>query len=294
MAEWAEASRSDSADRLGHGGQVPAQHRRRGLRRLHPSVHCAPASGVHACRQQGRRHQIRSTRSPACRSTSSTSRSRTGSGWASTTSRHSTSRRSRRSTTTWTSPSRKLHRRFLKATSPTSGVSFDFNRRAKILADANRLHAVVKHFSTLDLHPGASLGEYGHGRRLRGRHVPSLQQEGQGRRQLLHPARDAIKLMVDVLIRERRRHSWPARSAARSIYDPTAGSGGMLLIAQDALRRMNEKIDVTLFGRGSSCRPAFALGKADLLIQGGRPRRDQAGQYPCRRPLRGADLRLRL
>ena len=33
-------------------------------------------------------------------------------------------------------------------------VSFDFNRRAKVLADANRLHAVVKHFSTLDLAPG--------------------------------------------------------------------------------------------------------------------------------------------
>src|SRR3546814_19977320 len=32
-------------------------------------------------------------------------------------------------------------------------VAFDFARRAKILADANRLHAVVKHFSTLDLSP---------------------------------------------------------------------------------------------------------------------------------------------
>ena len=33
-------------------------------------------------------------------------------------------------------------------------VSFDFNRRAKVLADANRLHAVVKHFSGLVLAPG--------------------------------------------------------------------------------------------------------------------------------------------
>jgi type I restriction enzyme M protein len=30
-------------------------------------------------------------------------------------------------------------------------VAFDFARRASILAEANRLHAVVKHFSTIDL-----------------------------------------------------------------------------------------------------------------------------------------------
>src|SRR3954467_2392532 len=32
-------------------------------------------------------------------------------------------------------------------------VSFDFNRRGEVLGDANRLHAGVKHFSTLDLSP---------------------------------------------------------------------------------------------------------------------------------------------
>ena len=44
----------------------------------------------------------------------------------------------------------------------------------------------------------------------------------------------------------------------------------MLLVAQDALRRMNEKIDVTLYGQ-ELMPSAFGLGKADLLIQGGRP-----------------------
>src|SRR5699024_9760383 len=41
-------------------------------------------------------------------------------------------------------------------------------------------------------------------------------------------------------------------------------------IAQEALKRMNEKIDVTLYGQ-ELMPSAFALGKADLLIQGGRP-----------------------
>jgi type I restriction enzyme M protein len=81
--------------------------------------------------------------------------------------------------------------------------------------------------------------------------------------------RDAIKLMVDVLIANDD-DTLAGESAARSIYDPTAGSGGMLLVAQDALKRMNEQIDVTLYGQELMA-PAFALGKADLLIQGGRP-----------------------
>src|SRR3546814_18351616 len=44
----------------------------------------------------------------------------------------------------------------------------------------------------------------------------------------------------------------------------------MLLVAQDALRGMNEKIDITLYGQ-ELMPAAFGLGKADLLIQGGRP-----------------------
>lgn len=50
----------NGAGRLGHGGQVSSQHRRRGgLRRLHPAVHRPPAFGVHAHRHQKERHQVR-------------------------------------------------------------------------------------------------------------------------------------------------------------------------------------------------------------------------------------------
>lgn len=50
----------------------------------------------------------------------------------------------------------------------------------------------------------------------------------------------------------------------------TAGSGGMLLLAKRTLEAMNEGVQVTLFGQ-ELMPSAFALGKADLLIQGGRP-----------------------
>lgn len=146
-------------------------------------------------------------------------------------------------------------------------VSFDFNRRAKVLADANRLHAVVKHFSTLDLSPG-SVSDTSMGDVFEDVMYRAFNKKGKAAGNFYTP-RDAIRLMVDVLIANDD-ETIAADHAARSVYDPTAGSGGMLLIAQQALKRTNDKVDVTLYGQ-ELMPSAFALGKADLLIQGGRP-----------------------
>ncbi|MEE2034365.1 type I restriction-modification system subunit M [Rhodococcus chondri] len=146
-------------------------------------------------------------------------------------------------------------------------VAFDFARRAKMLADANRLHAVVKHFSKLDLSP-SELANTAMGDVFEDVMYRAFNKKGKAAGAFYTP-RDAIKLMVDILITNDD-DTLAGESALRSIYDPTAGSGGMLLVAQDALRRMNEKIDVTLYGQ-ELMPAAFGLGKADLLIQGGRP-----------------------
>lgn len=145
--------------------------------------------------------------------------------------------------------------------------SFEFNRRAKVLADANRLHAVVKHFSTLDLSPG-SLSNTGMGDVFEDVMYRAFNKKGKAAGNFYTP-RDAIRLMVDVLI-SNDDDMIASDHAARSVYDPTAGSGGMLLIAQEALKRTNDKVDVTLYGQ-ELMPSAYALGKADLLIQGGRP-----------------------
>lgn len=146
-------------------------------------------------------------------------------------------------------------------------VSFDFNRRAKVLADANRLHAVIKHFATLDLSP-ASLSDTSMGDVFEDVMYRAFNKKGKAAGNFYTP-RDAIKLMVDVLIANDD-ETIASDHAARSIYDPTAGSGGMLLIAQEALKHTNENVDVTLYGQ-ELMPSAFALGKADLLIQGVRP-----------------------
>ena len=146
-------------------------------------------------------------------------------------------------------------------------VSFDFNRRVKVLGDANRLHAVVKHFSTLPLGP-KDLSDTGMGDVFEDVMYRAFNKKGKAAGNFYTP-RDAIRLMVDVLI-SNDDDTIASDHAARSVYDPTAGSGGMLLIAQEALKRTNEKVDVTLYGQ-ELMPSAFALGKADLLIQGGRP-----------------------
>lgn len=146
-------------------------------------------------------------------------------------------------------------------------TSFDLSRLVKTLADSNRLHAVVRHFSTLDLSP-KKLDNIAMGDIFEDVMYRAFDKKGKAAGAFYTP-RDAIKLMVDVLFAADE-DSLVGESTLRSIYDPTAGSGGMLLVAQDALRELNPDIQVTLFGQ-ELMPSAYALGKADLLIQGGRP-----------------------
>ena len=133
-------------------------------------------------------------------------------------------------------------------------TAFEFPKLVAKLAAANRLHAVVKHFSTLPL--GSTNVEDS----VMGDIFEDV---------MFYTPRDAIKLMVDVLF-SADEDSLAGESTLRSIYDPTAGSGGMLLVAQDALKELNPDIKVTVYGQ-ELMDAAYALGKADLLIQGGRP-----------------------
>lgn len=145
--------------------------------------------------------------------------------------------------------------------------SFKFLDRAAILDKAGRLWAVCKHFAALDMHPD-SLSDTAMGDIFEDIMYRAFSTKGKGAGAFYTP-RDAIRLMVDLLFEsddEGLRGSHPTRS----IYDPTAGTGGMLLVASRALHEMNPSIDVGLYGQ-ELMDAAYAIGKADLLIQGGRP-----------------------
>lgn len=146
-------------------------------------------------------------------------------------------------------------------------TAFEFPKLVTKLANANRLHSVVKHFSTLPL-GSTSVEDAVMGDIFEDVMYRAFDKKGKAAGAFYTP-RDAIKLMVDVLFASDE-DSLAGENTLRSIYDPTAGSGGMLLVAQDALKQLNPDIKVTVFGQ-ELMDAAYALGKADLLIQGGRP-----------------------
>ena len=146
-------------------------------------------------------------------------------------------------------------------------TAFEFPKLVAKLSAANRLLEVVKHFSTLPL-GSTSVEDSTMGDIFEDVMYRAFDKKGKAAGAFYTP-RDAIKLMVDVLFAADA-ESLAGEDVLRSIYDPTAGSGGMLLVAQEALRELNPGVKVTVYGQ-EMMDSAYALGKADLLIQGGRP-----------------------
>jgi type I restriction enzyme M protein len=78
--------------------------------------------------------------------------------------------------------------------------------------------------------------------------------------------REVIKLMVNILFQgDDEGLSKP--NVVRTIYDPTAGTGGMLSVAEEHLRTMNPKSVLKAFGQELNDQ-SFAICKADMLIKG--------------------------
>lgn len=82
--------------------------------------------------------------------------------------------------------------------------------------------------------------------------------------------REVIKLMVQVLFAgDDDALSQPG--VVRSIYDPTAGTGGMLSVAQNDLLASNPGAKLVLFGQELNDE-SYAICKADMLIKGQDPK----------------------
>lgn len=145
--------------------------------------------------------------------------------------------------------------------------AFDFSVKMKTLDTANRLWPVVKHFSTIDMSmealPDAQMGDLFE-------HVMYRAFNTKGKAAgAFYTPRDAIRLMVDILFASDD-VGLTSDGASRTVYDPTAGTGGMLLVAERALKELNPDIEVVLAGQ-ELMPTGYAIGKADLLIQGGEP-----------------------
>lgn len=79
--------------------------------------------------------------------------------------------------------------------------------------------------------------------------------------------REVIRLMVNLLFIEDDEVLTPGNPIVRTIYDPTAGTGGMLSSAGEYLLEHNEAARLTMYGQELNPE-SYAMCKADMLIKG--------------------------
>jgi len=139
---------------------------------------------------------------------------------------------------------------------------FDFGNTITKLPEAGLLFLVLERFATADLHPDiVSNHEMGSIFEELIRRFNEALNENPGEH---FTPREVIALMVTLMLRGTEDEL--ARShIVRTIYDPCAGSGGMLTIAKERIREISPNADVYLFGQEVNPE-TWAVAKADLLI----------------------------
>ncbi|EME68613.1 N-6 DNA methylase [Paramagnetospirillum caucaseum] len=141
---------------------------------------------------------------------------------------------------------------------------FEFHTQIERLAKSGLLYQVTERFTQVDLHPDqVSNHQMGLVFEELIRKFAELSNETAGEH---FTPREVIRLMVNLIfIEDDDVLSKPG--VVRTIYDPTAGTGGMLSIAGEYLEEHNPKARLTVFGQELNPE-SYAICKADMLIKG--------------------------
>jgi type I restriction enzyme M protein len=141
---------------------------------------------------------------------------------------------------------------------------FGFETEIAKLAEKNRLYLVVSAFAEVDLHPSAlSNADMGDLFEELIRKFAEASNEEAGEH---YTPRDAIRLMVDLLFAEDAT-SLIEPGAVRTVYDPTAGTGGMLSVAEERLLERNPDARLRLYGQEINDQ-SYAICKSDMIAKG--------------------------
>ena len=141
---------------------------------------------------------------------------------------------------------------------------FEFQAQIDRLAKADLLYLVTEKFSTIDLHPNrVSNADMGTIFEELIRKFAELSNETAGEH---FTPREVIRLMVNLIFAEDD-EALSNPGVVRTIYDPTAGTGGMLSVAGEWLHEHNPQARLTMFGQELNDE-SYAICKADMLIKG--------------------------
>lgn len=145
---------------------------------------------------------------------------------------------------------------------------FKFTDMVSELDEKDLLFKVTQQFATIDLHPdvvpnetmGLVFEEL----------IRKFAEASNGTAGEHFTPREVIKLIVMCLFAgDDEALSKPG--VVRSLYDPTAGTGGMLSVGQNILANINPNAKLVLFGQELNDE-SYAICKADMLIKGQNPK----------------------
>lgn len=141
---------------------------------------------------------------------------------------------------------------------------FEFAAQIDRLAKNGLLYQVTERFARIDLHPAkVDNNQMGLAFEELIRKFAEISNETAGEH---FTPREVIRLMVNLLfVEDDDVLSKPG--VVRSIYDPTAGTGGMLSIAGEYLHEHNPQAQLTMSGQELNPE-SYAICKADMLIKG--------------------------
>ena len=142
--------------------------------------------------------------------------------------------------------------------------AFDFAVQVERLDRAGLLYLVTEKFAAFDLHPDAvSNAQMGLVFEELIRRFAELSNETAGEH---FTPREVIRLMVNLLFIEDD-DGLNKPGVVRTLYDPTAGTGGMLSVADEYLTEHNPGARLVMFGQELNPE-SYAICKADMLIKG--------------------------
>ncbi|CAH0311343.1 type I restriction-modification system subunit M [Rhodococcoides fascians] len=155
---------------------------------------------------------------------------------------------------------------YIERFSPNVRDVFDGFRMTDLIADlqkSERLYLIVKEFAAVDLHPTVVSGHdmgYIFEELIRKFAESNNAQAGDH-----FTPREVIALMVDILFHTDD-DALIKPGTVRTIYDPAAGTGGMLSTAYDHLIEMNHSARPVLYGQEINPR-SYAMCKSDMIIK---------------------------
>ncbi len=141
---------------------------------------------------------------------------------------------------------------------------FELHTQIDRLARAGLLYLVTEKFANIDLHPEVvSNADMGAVFEELIRRFAELSNETAGEH---FTPREVIRLMVSLIFIEDD-EALAKPNVVRTIYDPTAGTGGMLSVAGEYLSEHSPKARLVVHGQELNAE-SYAICKADMLIKG--------------------------